>query len=304
MSKHPRCSRRRFSPSPRPLLSAVLAAVLILHAAAPAHAWDSRTHKLIARLAVDTLPPTPLRSTLAGEENQLQNDAIAPDYALKRQYGHAEAIHHYIDLEDYGVDPFTQLNPDLAAMRQRYGDRTLQRSGTLPWTIEQVASQIQQSWRSADCRSVDTLSGYLAHYIGDASQPLHTTRYYDGVGQDRGIHARLEAATDASLSQLEPLARPQLKLIAVTSVWDVALAEIRRAQALIPAITDADRAARSIAPAGDYHAYDRALMAQEGPLLATQIADASSVLASVWLFEWKSAGSPTVCVQAASGFFK
>lgn len=275
-------------------------AFVILALAAPAHAWDSRTHKLIARLAVDTLPQTALRMTLAGEEYQLQDDAIAPDYALKRENGKAEAIRHYIDLEDYGPDPFANLDPDLATMRQRYGESTLERSGTLPWTIEQVASQIQEAWRNNDCRSAETLSGYVAHYIGDASQPLHTTRDYDGVGQDRGIHARLESATDASLDQLAPLARPQLKLIQVDSVWNVAIAEIRRAQALIPVITQADRAARAVAPANDYHAYDHALMAQEAPLLATQIADASSVLASVWLYEWKSAGSPGACAQAAS----
>jgi hypothetical protein len=282
-----------------PLLSAALAAVLIICAPPPARAWDSRTHKLIARLAVGTLPLTALRTTLAGEEDQLQDDAIAPDFALKHEYGKVEAIRHYIDLEDYGLDPFGNLDPDIAVMRQRYGESTLERSGTLPWTIEQVASQIQEAWRNNDCRSAETLSGYLAHYIGDASQPLHTTRYYDGVGQDRGIHARLESATDASLNQLEPLARPQLKLIRVDSVWHVAIAEIRRAHGLIPTITQADRAARVTAAPDDYRAYDRALMAQEAPLIATQIADASSVLASVWLYEWKSAGSPSACAQAS-----
>jgi hypothetical protein len=280
--------------------ASLAAAVVTLYLAAPAHAWDSRTHKLIARLAVDALPQTSLRIVLAGEEDQLQDNAIAPDYALKRENGKAEAIRHYIDLEDYGPDPFTNLDPDLDTMRQRYGESTLERSGTLPWTIEQVAAQIQEAWRNSDCRSAETLSGYLAHYIGDASQPLHTTRNFDGVEQDRGIHARLESATDASLDQLESLARPQLKLIPVDSVWNVAIAEIRRAEALIPAITQADRAARATAPPDDYHAFDRALMAQEAPLIAAQIADASSVLASVWLYEWKSAGSPSACAQATS----
>jgi hypothetical protein len=272
-----------------------LAAALIIQLASQANAWDSRTHELIARLAVDALPESPLRATLAGEQDQLQEDAVAPDFALKREYGHPEAIRHYIDLEDYGPDPFANLTPDINAMRERYGEAMLERSGTLPWTIEQVSSQIQEAWRRDDCRSVETLSGYLAHYIGDASQPLHSTRYYDGVGEDRGIHARLESATDASVAQLGPLARPEIKLSLVTSVWDAAIAEIQRAHALIPAITQADRAARAAAPPDDYHAYDRALMAREGPLLARQIADASSVLASAWLYEWKSAGSSGAC---------
>jgi hypothetical protein len=255
---------------------------------------------LIARLAVAALPQSPLRATLASDESQLQEDAIAPDFALKREYGHAEAIRHYIDVEDYGPVPFANLNPDINVMRQRYGEATLDRSGTLPWTIEQVSGQIEETWRRSDCRSAETLSGYLAHYIGDASQPLHSTRDYDGVAKDKGIHARLESAADASIAQLAPLASPEIKLIPVTSVWDVAIAEIRRAHALIPAITQADRAARDAAPPDDYQAYDRALMAEEGPLIAGQIADASSVLASVWLHDWKSAGSPSACAANTS----
>jgi hypothetical protein len=102
------------------------------------------------------------------------------------------------------------------------------------------------------------------------------------------------------VAQLDRLARPQVKLIQVNSVWDVSIAEIRRAHALIPAITQADRAARAATKPDDYRSYDRALMRQEGPLLAAQIADASSVLASVWLYEWKAAGSPNACVAADS----
>jgi S1/P1 Nuclease len=278
----------------------VLTLATIIHPTTSAYAWDSRTHELIARLAIEALPQSPLSRTLAEETIQLQQDATAPDFALKREYGHAESIRHYIDLEDYGPDPFGNLSPDINLMRQRYGEATLERSGTLPWTIEQVSTQVEHAWRNGDCRSAETLSGYLAHYVGDASQPLHSTRYYDGMAGDKGIHARLESAADASVAQLDRLARPEVKLIPVNSVWDVTIAEIRRAHALIPAITQADRSARAAALPDDYQAYDRALMKQEGPLLAAQIADASSVLASVWLYEWKAAGSPNRCASADS----
>jgi hypothetical protein len=147
---------------------------------------------------------------------------------------------------------------------------------------------------------VITLSGYLAHYIGDASQPLHSTRHYDGQSRDRGIHARLESAADASVNQLGSLAQPEIKLVPVTSVWDTAIAEIRRANRLIPVITDADRTVRAQAPPDNYRAFDRALMAQEEPLIARQLAGAASVLASVWLYEWKAAGSASACAQAGS----
>jgi hypothetical protein len=66
------------------------------------------------------------------------------------------------------------------------GARTVEVSSALPWTIDGGAQRVEQAWSSGDCAHAIELSGYLAHYIGDASQPLHTTRYYDGFPQDRG----------------------------------------------------------------------------------------------------------------------
>jgi hypothetical protein len=168
---------RRLVPANPRLSIVVLTVAAIIRGGAPVYAWDSRTHELIARLAIDGLPQSSLRRTLADDEIQLQEDATAPDFALKREYGHAEAIRHYIDLEDYGPDPFGNLNPDINLMRQRYGEAALERSGTLPWTIEQVAAQVEQAWRKGDCRSAETLSGRLPgalHRRCQSAAPLNT----------------------------------------------------------------------------------------------------------------------------------
>ena len=89
------------------------------------YAWDARTHMLIARLAVEVLPETPLKHLLAAHETDLQEDAVAPDESLRARYGKAEAIRHYIDLENFGADPFAALKPDIAAMELQYGTSTL-----------------------------------------------------------------------------------------------------------------------------------------------------------------------------------
>jgi hypothetical protein len=39
-------------------------------------------------------------------------------------------------------------------------------------------------------------------------------------------------------------------------------------------------------------------MAADSPMIARQVADAASVLASIWLYEWKQAGSPAACGDA------
>jgi hypothetical protein len=42
-------------------------------------------------------------------------------------------------------------------------------------------------------------------------------------------------------------------------------------------------------------AYTDALIAREGPMVARQLADGATVLASIWLFDWNQAGKPSSC---------
>jgi len=260
----------------------------------PAQAWDSATHRAITRLAVKALPPSPLKSTLSHSEAALETHSVEPDSLLKAAYGKAEERRHYINVEWFGSDPWSALNPDMKKMRRRFTDRTLDRAGTLPWTIEAVSDQLQEAWRRGDCSSVLRLSGYLAHYVGDASQPLHSTINYDGYARDRGIHARMELAVDHSLSELEPMAASQVHIEDINDVWTPTIAEIRDANGLVGEVIRDDRAARD---AGEYshRDYQRAVMNQDAAMFAHQIARAASVLASIWLYEWHRAGSPAAC---------
>jgi hypothetical protein len=252
------------------------------------------THRAIARLAVAALPPSPLKSTLARNEGALEMHAVEPDTVLKKRYGKTEGRRHYLDVELFGDDPWTALNPNLKTMERRFGERTLDAAGTLPWTIESVSDQLQSAWRSSDCDAILRFSGYLAHYVGDASQPLHSTMNYDGEPADRGIHKRIEAAIDQSLSELEPIAAHKIHLEEINDVWAPAIAEIHDAHALIGELTRDDRGARDAAGA-DFREYKRALMREDAALFAHQIARAASVLASIWLYEWHRAESPAMC---------
>ncbi len=260
----------------------------------PARAWDSATHRAITRLAIEALPPSPLRSALSHNEAALETHSVEPDSVLKAEYGKAEERRHYIDLEWFGADPWYALNPDIKKMRRRFTDRTLERAGTLPWTIEGVSDQVESAWRRGDCDAVVRLSGYLAHYVGDASQPLHTTINYDGYARDRGIHARIELAVDHSLRELEPMAAREVRVEEINDVWTPVIAEIRDANGLVGEVIRDDRAARD---AGDYSGrdYQRAVMHEDAAMFARQIARAASVLASIWLYEWHRAGSPAKC---------
>jgi hypothetical protein len=141
------------------------------------------------------------------------------------------------------------------------------------------------------------LSGYLAHYVGDASQPLHSSVHYDGYAGDHGIHARIELAVDHSLGELEPMAAAEIRIVDITEVWTPTVAEIRDANGLIGAVIRDDRAARDSGNFGGSD-YQRAVMRRDAAMFARQIARAASLLASLWLFEWHRAGSPTTCAAS------
>ena len=252
---------------------------------------------LIARLAAGALPESPLKVMLEAHETELQEDAVAPDEVLRPRYGKAEGVHHYIDLENFGANPLAALKPDFAAMEREYGARTMRKSGTLPWTIEATAQEIQEAWRKGDCAQAILRSGYLAHYAGDATQPLHTTRYYDGSPQDHGMHARLERAADRSEREIEQLARPQVHIEQIDSVWSAAVGELGHSNALLATVIDSDRAARAETGENGGYDFNRALMRRELPMVAQQVAEAASAIASIWLYEWNQAGRPAACAR-------
>ena len=254
---------------------------------------------MIAELAIQALPPSSLRSFFSAHSEELQRYATEPDTKLRALYGRAEDRRHYIDLELYGSDPWSVLLSDRQAMERKFGVAMLNRSGTLPWTIEEIADASRREWQNSSCSQVLRLSGYLAHYVGDASQPLHSTIHYDGYDRrDQGLHARIEKAVDLSRAELYSPAAKVVSIVPVTSVWDVATAEIRDANKHVSEVIEADRSARR--GSFDREDYDRKLMKQERTLFAWQIERAASVLASIWLYEWRSAKSPDSCGHAVS----
>jgi hypothetical protein len=268
--------------------------ILALARVSPARAWDSRTHKLIVRLAISGLPPGPVKTIFAENSPQLEEFAVEPDTVLRPPYGDAEGRRHYIDLENFGADPFARLTPDFAAMQREVGLPLLERSGTLPWAIEDEAARRASAWRGGDCAMMIRHAGYLAHYVGDASQPLHTTKFYDGyTAADRGSHHRLESSVDYRVQDFEAMDAGQIHAQPIASVWAPVITELKQSNALVQSTITADQAVRAVTTSRA--AYTDALMARERMMVAAQLADGASVLASIWLFESNQAGKPTGC---------
>jgi len=251
------------------------------------------------------MPPSEFKTFLERNEKRLERYSVEPDSKLKKRYGEAEKRRHYIDVDFYDSDdPFSQLDRSLADTEARFGAVNVERWGTLPWTIDEHASRLGRQLSggnsdSRDCAALLKLAGYLSHYVGDSTQPLHATSHFDGFAGDRGVHHRIEDATDHEVDRLETLARPTPEVRKIDSVWGAVIAELRHSHALVMPLIEGDRAARA-QRYGGFSAYERELMRREGPMIAGQISRAAALLASVWLYDWERAGRPAVCQASRS----
>ena len=184
-----------------------------------AGAWDYEGHEAINDLALAALPAdfglemTPDRKArveyLAGEPDRWRN---LRDLSLRQ----ANAPDHYVDLEDLGLLGYTTetLPPlrydfmaQLARVRLEHperfpaidpthdADHTRELYGFLPWSItenfeklksdfsilktfrQEGGNEVEVANAEADCLYV---MGILGHFVGDGSQPLHTSRNFNG----------------------------------------------------------------------------------------------------------------------------
>jgi hypothetical protein len=198
---------------------AVASTLISVLATQPAWAWGNDGHRMINRLAIQFLPsdvPAFLRNGnaldtveyLGPEPDRWRNRA-------EKELSDTQAPDHFIDMEwaKLGRVPCTAgtpgCDPDgLAYPKERYAfaraiakipepDKpsimlTPEKVGMQPWQVEEVWQRLKVDFReyrklvaaNQDTAPVQTAilydAGWLGHYVGDGSQPLHTTIQYNG----------------------------------------------------------------------------------------------------------------------------
>ena len=184
--------------------AAVASALISVLASQPAWAWGSDGHRMINRLAAQYLPadvPAFLRNG-----NALDTlDYLGPEPDRWRQRDAepelvaTQAPDHFIDMEYADlVGTFPKARYDfirtLAAAQLKHPELPLtpEKVGMQPWQVEEVWQRLKVDFReyrklvaaNKDTAPVQTAilfdAGWLGHYVGDGSQPLHTTIQYNG----------------------------------------------------------------------------------------------------------------------------
>jgi hypothetical protein len=161
-----------------------------------AHAWGNEGHRLINRLAISSLPsdvPAFLRSDTAIEE--IEYLGPEPDRwrsPAEPELSAAQAPEHFIDLEPAdALGPLPRNRLDFEAKVFAAGQRP-EKIGLQPWQTTEVWERLKAALREyrhllaagQSTRPVEQAAifyaGWLGHYVGDGSQPLHTTIQYNG----------------------------------------------------------------------------------------------------------------------------
>ena len=183
-------------------------------------AWDYEGHHVINELALASLPTNfpafvstaPSRERIAflgGEPDRWRNTS---DLSLQQD----NAPDHYIDLEELkGYELTPEALPllrydfvgELAVFRAAHADRfpapdpsadrahTRNLVGFLPWTVAEYTARLRSAFSylkayqtaggtQAELENAQAnviyLMGVMGHFVGDASQPLHTTVHFNG----------------------------------------------------------------------------------------------------------------------------
>ena len=202
--------------------SAACALIFILFASVSSFGWGNDGHRIINKLAVSTLPldvPAFLRSPEAGSE--IEYLGPEPDRWRSRaepELSAAQAPEHFIDLEPAdALGPLPRNRLDFEASVFAHGQRP-EKVGLQPWETLEVWQRLKAALREYrrmaadksanpnDLHAVEQAAifyaGWLGHYVGDGSQPLHTTINYDGwvlkdnpngYTTEHGIHSRFES---------------------------------------------------------------------------------------------------------------
>jgi hypothetical protein len=187
--------------------------------AANARFWGEPGHRIIGDVAAAALPeqmPKFFRDARA----QLSYLNPDPDrwrdraeIALDSAFNDYQAPEHFIDFELVPGDALKARNRDTYIDSLHAHGVKATTTGFLPWRILELSQSLRIQWRlwraerdSAVKRMIEQRiindAGLLGHYVGDGSNPHHTTRNHDkwvetqnpkGFTTVAGFHSRFES---------------------------------------------------------------------------------------------------------------
>ena len=283
-------------------------------------------------------PATRVRiAYLAGEADRWRNETSVKN-GTGLTLGHASGPDHYLDLEDlklYGLTP-EALPPlrydfvaDIVKARAahpekfpaidpaRDSDHTRELSGFLPWAITENYEKLQSGCSTLAAlekfggtpeeiknakENIVYVMGVMGHYVGDASQPLHTTMYHHGwTTNDNPNHYttsfkfhswidgdffhKTGGINERKLARKIQPAEPVAAASDPNGIFKTSVSFIVEANQLVEPLYKLDKDGK-LSDKGDAGADGRAF-------LEAQLVKSGQLLGNLWLTAWQTAPADT-----------
>ena len=281
--------------------------VLLLALPSAAHAWGNGGHRLVNKLGASSLPadvPAFLRSPEAiGEIEYLGPEPDRWRSPAEPELNAAQAPEHFIALElADALGPLPRRRLDFEASVFASGQRP-EKVGLQPWEATEIWERLKAALREyrhlaadhQDTRPVEQAilfySGWLGHYVGDASQPLHTTIQYNGwVGPNPSgyttlhqIHWQFEGPfVDANLREPEVRARMTPVKPIDGDMFDAYVAYLRHSKTYVEQVYQLEKAGGFVG----------AGTAQSREFTADRLAAGASMLRDMIYSAWLESAKP------------
>nr|WP_315153594.1 zinc dependent phospholipase C family protein [uncultured Flavobacterium sp.] len=153
--------------------------------------WGVFGHQHINNAAVMALPKS-MQTFFYNHLDFITQESSIPDVRKYILRDKAENPRHYIDIENFGSIDSIPL--PFEVVKKKYDEKFLADNGILPWYIQETMTKLTKAFKDKNKTEILFLAADLAHYIGDAHMPLHTSANHDGqLTNQKGIHSLWES---------------------------------------------------------------------------------------------------------------
>ena len=237
----------------------------------------------------------------------LVDNAGRPD--LRRNEDSTEATKHFIDLEAFGDSAAWKMPLSWDKAVSIYSKDSLLKYGYVPYHLLTMKNRLTDAFRSGNKDSILFYAADMAHYIGDANVPLHTSLNYDGqLTNQHGLHSLWESMIpEIEIEKYHLYSHHKASYLydPAKTVWNC----IRRSNKLLADVfsmeieaskgfTDSTKFRKQIRRGKEVKSYTSAFAKAYSKLLGHTINDqllySASMIADFWYTCWVDAGKPAL----------
>ena len=328
------------------IISRILIAASLSVSTSSAFAWGERGHDLITRVAVQNLRAMSddnqaLVKPFVARDHMLGHLSNTPDIVWRAPYmsdleRKENYTTHFINLEKVyqGVTLWSDLPEDFGVYNKdaQANGHTAVEVGTAPWRVMQLykgmVDALVLAGQAEDKKALEEsvnqallMAGIMSHFVGDLSNPHHTTANYDGqLSGQRGLHAYFESQVVAELpfeliariekrakkNWLKAYSKSEQKMI-LSDPQKLVWALLANSHSRLSVLLKLDRS-YSLLQESD----EERVRAKRKPVTKTakryenfaveRLSVGASALSQLWFLAWQQAGAPDLSTYRSYGY--